>query len=559
MASYVFKILYREVRGLHEAAYLLGIFALASQLLALVRDRLLAGQFGAGEVLDVYYAAFRIPDLLFVGIASLVSVYVLIPFLAERLEESPERVRDYLARLFSFFIVLISVVGVALWFLLPILAPMVFPGFSPEQQEEVILLARIILLQPILLGLSNLFAGVTQIYRKFLLYALSPILYNIGIIIGVLFLYPTLGVAGLAWGVVLGAFLHLSIQLPFIARQGLLPYFTTSIDFSEIRHILRLSLPRTLTLSVGQLLLFIFIGFASLMGTGSIAVFTFAFNLQAVPLTIIGASYSVAAFPTLARLITKGEREMFISHIATAARHIIFWSTPAIVLVIVLRAQLVRVVLGVGEFSWADTRLVAAALALFVLSLSAHGLILLLVRAYYAAGDTLKPFLLSFVSALAGLSSAIVLRNLFVEHEPFRLFMEELLRVEGIGGTEVLMLPLGYSVGMLLNAIFLLTFFARDFRSLIFYVREAVWKSAFGSLLAGGGTYLALNVLDDVFDVNTFFGLFGQGLFAGLFGLLVLFGTLYVLKSTELFEIFKAFKTRLPSGGVVPAREDVIE
>ncbi|MBT4894909.1 oligosaccharide flippase family protein, partial [bacterium] len=395
MVRRIFNLIHKEINGLHEAAYLLGAFALLSQILALFRDRLLAHFFGAGAVLDTYYAAFRLPDIIFVAIASIVSVYVLIPFLAEKSSISKLKEKEFINTIFSAFFLIIITVSVIAFIFAPWLMKLFFPGLVDTAQfADLILLTRVLLLQPIFLGISNLFASITQIHRKFVLYALSPVLYNVGIIIGIVFFYPSFGFMGLGLGVVLGAVLHLAIQIPFIVKNKFLPKITLSIvgtRFNDVKKVIFLSLPRTLALSAHQISLLFLISFASLMASGSIAVFNLSFNLQSVPLTIIGVSYSVAAFPTLAKMFSNGQKKDFLEQVLTASKHIIFWSFPAIVLFIILRAQIVRVILGSGEFDWADTRLTAAALALFAVSIAAQGLVLLFVRGYYAAGNTKKP------------------------------------------------------------------------------------------------------------------------------------------------------------------------
>jgi len=346
------NILGREFGGLHQAAFLLGSFALLSQILALVRDRMLAHSFGAGATLDVYYAAFRIPDLVFAGIASLVSVTVLIPFLVKKIDADGAGAQKFLSDVFTSFISFITLFSIGLFFLIPWLSGILFPGFSPQEQSSLVPLTRILLLSPIILGLSNLFGSVTQTFRRFFVYALSPVLYNLGIIFGIVFLYPQFGILGLGYGVVLGALFHFLIQIPVVAQQKLLPRFSFSIDIEAMKRVVTLSLPRTLGLSANHIALLFLVSFASLMAEGSIAVFNFSLNLQSVPLSIIGVSYSVAAFPTLARLFAGNEMEKFMKNIIMAMRHIIFWSTPILALFIVLRAQIVRTILGSGEFGW---------------------------------------------------------------------------------------------------------------------------------------------------------------------------------------------------------------
>ncbi|MEX0917101.1 MAG: lipid II flippase MurJ [Candidatus Paceibacterota bacterium] len=544
MVRRAFNLLYREVRGLHEAAYLLGLFALFSQALALIRDRVFAHYFGAGATLDVYYAAFRIPDLIFVGIASLVSVYVLIPFLSERLLESKEKAREFLSSVFSFFALLIIGVSVVAFFLVPYLAEALFPGLKGGGTlDDLILLTRILLLQPILLGFSSLFASVTQVHHRFILYATSPLFYNLGIISGAIFLFPVFGIAGLGMGVVLGAFFHLAIQLPFLFEERLSPLLKVP-DFKLIGEVFALSLPRTIALSAGQITLLFLVAFASLLQPGSIAIFSFSYNLQSVPLMVIGASYSVAAFPTLARLFSEGDRERFFLHVSTALRHILFWSLPIIVLFIVLRAQIVRVILGSGAFDWDDTRLVAAGLALFVISLAAQSVVLLLARGYYAAGNTMKPLVVNVLSSFVSLLSAYLLMKVFLSNDAWREFFEVFLRVEGIPGTAVLMLPLGYSIGMTLNAVILFALFRQDFKRRSLVVLSSLWRSALAALLAGIVSYATLRVLDGFLDLNTFVGIFTQGFTAGVLGLISGGWLLYLVESKEFKEAFDSVKGR---------------
>ncbi len=541
MVKSIVRFMGSEIRGLHEAAYLLGAFALFSHLLALIRDRLLAGAFGAGPVLDIYYASFRIPDIIFVSIASLVSVYILIPFLTEKAKQGKEKEQEFINSVFSVFTSTISIVSLAMFFAVPALSRILFPGLVDSPLfDELILLSRVLLLQPIFLGVSNFFGSITQTHRRFLLYAVSPLLYNVAIIGGILFLYPAFGIVGLSLGVVAGAVLHLLVQMPFIISHGHLPRFTAKPIWSDILRVVKLSFPRTLALSATQIALLALFGFASALSVGSITVFTFAFNLQAVPLSIIGVSYSVAAFPTLVRFFTNGDTKLFIGQIVTAARHIIFWSLPAIAIFIVLRAQIVRVILGSGEFDWTETRLVAAALALFVASLMAQGLILLFTRGYYAAGNTKTPLVINLVSAFGIVLFAWLFLEFFRSVPTFRFFMEAILRVEGVSGTEILMLPLGYSLALILNASALWILFQRDFSRFSSSISQNVLHSVSAAVFMGFAAHGFLNVLDNVFDINTFIGIFMQGLLSGIGGIIVGVALLVLLKNKELREISRA-------------------
>ena len=252
--------MYKEVRGLHQAAYVLALFAFGSQLLALLRDRLLAHEFGAGALLDVYYAAFRLPDLMFVLFASTLSVYVLIPFVTrlqksagEESEAGNQKASHLLSSVFTLFLVVYAGVAVVMFVAAPYLMPKLFPGIA--DQELLVTVTRILLLQPFFLGISSLFGVVTQLGHRFILYAVSPLIYNVGIIFGVLALYPIWGLSGLVFGVVLGAFGHMAIQLPLVLRSDLSVGLVRRIDWPELRQVLSLSVPRALTLSLNQIVL----------------------------------------------------------------------------------------------------------------------------------------------------------------------------------------------------------------------------------------------------------------------------------------------------------------
>jgi putative peptidoglycan lipid II flippase len=482
---------------------------------------------------------------------------VLIPFLAKKIEQNKESARSFLNNVFSAFFLTITIASFLVFLAMPWLARMFFPGFSGAMlQDKLIPLTRIMLLSPILLGLSSLFASVTQIYRKFFLYALSPLLYNIGIIGGVVFFYPIFGVIGLGYGVVAGALMHLIIQVPAVRQNGFLPRFRPRLDLPELRRVVMLSLPRTLALSAHQVALLALVGLASMQSEGSISVFNLSFNLQSVPLSIIGVSYSVAAFPTLARFFAKGEKDKFFNSVVTAVRHIIFWSLPALVLFIVLRAQIVRVIYGSGEFDWSATRLTAASLAMFAFSIVAQSLVLLFVRGYYAAGKTKKPVIINLLSSFLIMAGAYALVELFQGHGLFRYFITSLFRIDDVAGSAIIMLPFAYSLGLLINASVLWVVFQRDFRAFSSRVRQTLFQTFCASVIMGFSSFLLLNVLDNVFDLNTFMGIFSQGLLAGTGGIISGIFILCLLKNKEIEEIWRAVHTKFWKTKTIAAEQE---
>ncbi len=539
----VFRALYSEIRGLHQSAYILAFFSFASQLLALIRDRLFAHQFGAGTELDVYYAAFKIPDLLFVLFASVLSVYVLIPFISERTgRDDVEGARELLSTVYTAFVGAYVVVALCVALFASSIASFLFPGFHGEAHTTLVLLMRLLLLQPLLLGASSLLSVITQLEQRFVLYALSPLLYNFGIIFGAIVLYPYVGLSGIVYGVIIGAFLHCVVQIPLVRQSVYAPKLLRRLDFRLLGTVLMQSTPRALTLSLSQIVLLAFAGIASSMAAGSVSIFQFAFNLQSVPLSIIGVSYSVAAFPMLAQLYAKGEYATFVYRVETTLRHLIFWIFPIIGFTIVLRAQIVRVVLGSGAFDWNATRLTAAALSIFALSLLAQSVNLLIVRAFYAGGNTRTPFRTTVISTISTLVLTLILFVSYEASPTFAHLLGSFFRVEGLKGAEVLMLPLGYAIVESLRGIYLLLTFAREFG----LRRRPVFATGVRGLLAALGgsfvSYIILNTVVGGLRTETFTGVFLQGLLSGMGGLLMVVYLLYMMQSPELHELWGAMR-----------------
>lgn len=535
----------RELKRVTEAAFLLAGAGILADLLALWRDRLLAFEFGASRTLDLYYVSFRVPDFIYTLSLFFAASTALIPILLSKLAQSDEEAKKFFREIYALFGIGILILVAVFYFLMPALSPYVAPGFNSLERSQLVLFSRILLLSPLFLGLSNLFSSVTQSFRRFYVYAASPLFYNLGIIFGILFLMPSWGLAGLVWGVVLGAFLHLAIQLPtvFSLKFSLLPRFPKISP--EVKEAFKLSAPRTLGLSLSQLVLSIITALGSTLGSGAVAVFNFATNLQSVPLSVIGLSYAVGAFPTLARSYLQNQTKEFLEHFSLALRHIVFWSLPATVLFLVLRAQIVRVVLGAGAFSWVDTRLTAAALLLLSLAILAEGLKLLLVRAFYAAGRTMLPVGINLIAGITTVVSAFWFLSLFNTSPGFKNWFLNVLRVGDISAAGVLVLPLAVALGSIMNILLLLWFFKKNFGSFDGRIlSRSLGEQALASVVLGAVSYYALKFFAILFDLDTFLGIFLQGLFAGFLGLLAGSLVLWFFKNREFQEFSEAFRDK---------------
>jgi len=537
MVNSFFRIIRKEVANLHAAAYTVAIFTFLAQLLALLRDRVLAHSYGTSQVLDIYYAAFKVPDLLFALIASLVSAYILIPLIAKAGEESKRKARELLSDAVIFLTVILGGAAAIAAVFTPQLLSLLYPSFaSSELFSEFVLLTRILLLQPVLLGLSSVISSVTQLERRFLLYALSGVFYNVGIIFGILVLEPIFGIAGLGYGVIIGALLHMGLHIPVVMASGLTPFLRLP-DIERLRYLVLHSFPRALALSSHIVIAVAVTIMAANLKEGSITIFSFAYNLEGVPLALIGASYAVVAFPTLATLYAASDMVTYVKRVSDAARHLILWSMFALVIFIVLRAHLVRVILGTGEFTWDDTRLTAAVLALLMISLVGQALVLLIARAYYAAGKTFMPLVIQGGGAVVSIVAAMGLLYAH-EHLPlYTYFMESILRISFVPGTEIVSIALGVSLGQIFAGLLAFVLFAARHRDFGTTVIPVFFQSFAAAVIGGAAAYATLTLLGGIFALTSLTSVLAQGVLAGTMGLLVFLFVLWGLSNREFQEI----------------------
>ncbi len=558
MVSRLFQLIRKQYGSIHQAALLLGVFSLASQLLGLVRDRALVSHLGPSLSLDVYYAAFRVPDFVYTVVASLVAVTAIIPFLVDKDQKgSHQEAREFLDRIFTAFLAVMCIVCIAVAIAMPWIAKLVAPGFPPEGIDLLVTMSRIMLLSPIMLGLQNLLGSVVQMRKKFFVYALAPVMYNVGIVFGVFVLYPIFGIYGLAYGVVLGAIMHLGIQFPVVVQLGFMPRLTTKIYWIELWRIIEVALPRTLTLAMSTFIILTLTAIASSLSSGSISILTFALNLQTVPIQMISVSYAVAAFPSLVEKYAAGKQDEFLALVRSAAQQILFWSLPITAFFIVFRAHIVRIVYGTQALSWNDTRVTAALFAVLALAIIAQSLSLVFVRAYYASGKTAKPFLLTLVGGIVTCVLAYVLTRTGT-YSDTALVARTALRLVGVTNVSIIGLGIAYTVGQFTTLALFWFFFRIDFGGHILRTLfKTLWTSIIGAVTLAATSYGALIMVSDLIPGTTFFGVLLQVLLAGGFGICVAVCALYLCESEELAIFSKALHSRFWKADVViPGQEE---
>lgn len=540
----------RPYNDVNKAAFVVGILSLLSLVFGLIRSRLMVGVLGVGGDLDVFKASFVIPNILFAFGASLASITVLIPFLNERLhaeDNSIYKAKHFLSIVFTAFIVGMIVLIIVLMIIMPWLAPQIGIGFSSDQIDMLVKTGRIMLISPLLLGISNLFGSVTQIYKKFIVYALSPILYTIGIILGIIFLYPKFGLIGLSFGVLIGAFLHMLVHIPVLLQKGLIPEWAHAFDWRLVWSVIKLALPRALALSLVQITLGVFTSVATRVGDGALSIFDYALTFSAIPLAVVGVSYSVVAFPRLVELYESGEVQEFIKELIQPLQSIIEWSLPLIVVFVVFRAHFVRIVLGVDGFTWADTRLTAALMAIMVVAVAARGLTGLLVRGFYAAQKTWMPLYINITATVTTISLAYVGMALVKKYPDVWAMILEALRASHLVQNEILVLAIAFTIGAYFNSFLLLYFFKRIFQQYTIKLwGSKVRNSLIFSLILGLTCYGALNLFAPYIPLDNLLNVILHAAASGIVGLMLslLIGIYFRIVPLNVREYLAKYKIR---------------
>lgn len=513
----------RKFATVSGAAMLIGGFSLLSKILGLARDKVLAHTFGAGNVLDAYYAAFRLPDLIYNLLILGALTAGFIPVYLETRQKSNKDADRLASSVFNILFIALGFFAVFIIFFAPFWIKVLVRGFDPGKRATTVTLTRIMAFSPLFLGLSSLFGGILQSRRRFLIFAMAPLLYNTGIIFGALFFVRFWGVYGLALGVTLGAFMHMMLQAPFAASLGFRFDFKKIVS-PEVKEntgkIFSLMLPRVLGTAVSQISLFIVTFFASGLAAGSIAVYSFASNLASLPVDLFGTSYAIAVFPSLGEDAARGDLQKIVKDVSRAIGRVLFLIVPSMILFLLLRAQIVRVVYGSGKFDWIATMRTANALAFFVLSMFASALIPLLVRVFYSLKDTRTPLVTAVIAESVNIFFCLTLKG------PF-----------GVAG-----LSAAFSLSVATNLLLLYVLLKIRLGSL---GESEIFPSLFKISIAALPMALAVQFLKyplaAIFNLNTFWGIFLQGAIAGAAGLAVYVFINFFLKTREFHDIKRRF------------------
>jgi putative peptidoglycan lipid II flippase len=393
-----------------SSAIVMGGF-LASKMIGIVRQSIIAAAFGTSRDLDAYYAAFKLPDLLLTLVAGGAIAATFIPVFAEHLARGDrERAWRLASAVLNALLLLMG--GLAL--VAAILAPwlveqLIAPGLSPSGQRLTANLLRIVLLSSMLFAASSLAMSVLQAHERFLLPALADFFYDVGIIGGALFLAPRWGIYGLAWGVVAGAGLHILIQVPGLVHLRARYVPTLDVRDESLLQIGRLTGPRILILGMFQLVFLFTTNLASRYAEGSITAISMGWTMMQMPEVIFAMAIATAAFPRMSRLVARGQTAALSETVLSTLRATLFLVLPSALALLMIGRSYISVLFGRGAFGEQATNLVYGATAAFTAGLVGHSVLELAARIFYAHKNTVIPFWVALGATVLNVTLCLLL------------------------------------------------------------------------------------------------------------------------------------------------------
>ncbi|OGH21349.1 MAG: murein biosynthesis integral membrane protein MurJ [Candidatus Levybacteria bacterium RIFCSPLOWO2_01_FULL_38_13] len=519
------NLLLRRQTNILTAAFIIMATIVLSQILGLVRQRLLVAIFGASNTLGVYLASSKLPDFLFQLIIAGALSSAFIPVFSDYLGKGEyDKAHRIASSLLTFGLIAFSVLAIVLFIFSYNFSKILAPGFNNEQLVLMANLMRIIIVGELLFIVGSFFSAVLQSYNHFFIPGIASALYNLGIIIAIVTLYPVAGIFSAAYGVILGALIFVLIQIPLVKSVKFSFHPVFSFREKGIAQIIKLMWPRTLSIAIFQLGTIVTVTLVSFLSDPGrkYVIFDYAQTLSFAPVVLIGQAIAQAAFPVLSR--EKDKIEDFKTTFLTSFNQMLYLILPISVLLLVLRIPIVRLVYGASQFDWQATVLTGKTVAFFSISIFAQSLIYLVSRGFYALHDTKTPLLVGALTTFLMIGMGWLF--IFVYH----------------AGVESL--AISFSIASILNLLISLIIFdikVGGFKKFEFLF--SVSKIFFATFFTGFALYIPIKLLDQlVIDTTRTVNLLiltGISSFAGLSLYLFLTWLFDVKEASTFLLIFK--------------------
>jgi len=476
------SILFDQQKTILSGAVVISVMFLVSAILGLVKKRLYVSVITAGPEYDVLVAAFSITDVLFqlLIVGSVNAAFIPI-FSSHISTKGREESWKFVSTVLNLTVVLFTVLAAVLFVGARFFGSLFFSGFSADQLDQFVQIMRILLLSPLFLGFSSFVAGTLQAFKRFFMPFLSPVLYNVGAIFGIVVLYPLMGVTGAVWGVVIGAMLHLLIQLPALKYLGFSYHLILDLKDKFIKSLVTLSFPRTIGIGVEQIKTLVMLNIASFLPHGSISFLDLGQSIVSIPISLVGISIATASFPQFTELFVHKDYKALKNTFLSSLNQILFFIMPFVVILIVLKIPVVRLIYGSSSvrFPWEDTLQTAWVVAFLAVGMAAISINHLMIRLYYAQHNTITPV----IAGIVGVVTSIVIAAILVEKFSF-----------GVGA-----LAISISLGAVLESLILIASLVRSkFVGLVEIFVTPLKILTIGAIM-GVSIYVPVKALDQVF------------------------------------------------------------
>jgi putative peptidoglycan lipid II flippase len=476
------NFIFSKQKSIFSSAMLLSFMIVLTSLSGFLRYRVLAGYFNK-EQLDIFFASFRIPDLIFEILITGALTTTFIPiFLCYK--NNKTELSENISSIINFILLIMSAFVILTSFFLDRLIPVLTPGYSIEKTEKIIYFSRLLLLGQLpFFVAANFLTGIGQANKMFFLSALAPVLYNLTIIVTTVFFHTSINLSAPIWGVIFGSLILFLIQFPLLMSSGfvyklLLKKTKGLIDF------IRLVIPRTFTIIVAQIDATIDLTLATLLGGGAYTVFYLAQHLQLLPVSVIGIALGQASLPYLTEIYQEKKLDEFKKIITDSLLNLFFLTVPLALFFIFARTPLIRFFFGGQKFDWEATVLTAVTLSYFSIGLPFHSVYYLLTRCFYALMDSRTPFFIGFFSIL--INTGLSLFFVFYLHLP------------------IWALAISFSISMIVNSTLLFLFLWKRISGFNFYfISMELVKINISAGISAVISYLSMKLLDGlIFDTS---------------------------------------------------------
>jgi putative peptidoglycan lipid II flippase len=509
------ELIFASQTSMLSSTIIISGMMLVARIFGFLRYRVLTGIFTTEE-LDVFFASFRIPDLIFEILITGALTTTFIPFFI-KYKSNQEQQNTYISSFINFVLIAIFIAVVILIALMPLIIPVITPGFEGEKIRQITLFSQMLLLGQLpFLVIGNFYTGIAQARKAFIIPAIAPAVYNIAIIIVTILFYENLHLMAPIIGVMAGSVLFLIVQMPVMCITAF-RYRLVLVRSKEMWHMFKMAVPRMLTSIVSQIDATIDLSLTTLVGAGSYTMFYFAQHLQLLPISLIGIAFGQASLPYLTELYQEKKMEAFKKIIVESVLNLFYLTLPIMVFLIVARTPIVRLFYGGDKFDWDATVITARTLSFFALSLPLHVIYYFLTRCFYALFDSRTPFYISLFSIVFNAALSIY----------FIVFLK----------LPVWSLAISFSVGMNLNVLILFFILVRRLHGFEWrvFITEMV-KIIAAVTISGCFLFFSQRLLDGlVFDTSRTINVFLLLVTNGILFVLLYLGTTWLVGVKEMY------------------------